>query len=207
MIAQELVSTYDLDWNDGTVEVFVGAELQLHATPKEPIRAKAVIGTLEAYTFSLVHAAEAGRRLSTGDASTAARLRRIADVLDRVHSQDRHRLERHRMLAARTASRMAAAMSAYIDGAERGRVTLPGPHGEFRFQPSVSQETGASAHHEFHAMLEREALMAPAMLEMTMAMRGTNLEIRIGPCVDIVPRIDAIETMRVLAECDGEKGA
>jgi hypothetical protein len=202
IVGDELIHGYSFDWSGGCVRISVGDELHLDVETGSTMRTIDPIGVLEASTFSIVHAPETGPTPSGDGRATAARLRRIARVLERSVKQDGRRLESHEEAAALLRSRLSAILTAYTDDAHHGAVRMPGPHGPFSFSPARRDLRDPVLQEGFAPLVERIASMAKPMISMTAGIRGTNIEIRIGSCRDLVQGTDPMETIRILADMD-----
>jgi len=197
-----ILSGFTPDWKAGTVTIMAAGEMHVDARPKDPVLVRHAIGTFAASTFTVIAETRIGDPEYVDGHAASVRLGWIADVLDRAVMQDRRRLERHERAAAATAGRLAAILSAHVEDAENGVLTLSGPHSAFSFEPLRRDGKPATIDAEFTRLVDLEAALAPPMTTMSAVMGGENLEIRLRSCRTAIQQADPMQTIRALAEID-----
>jgi hypothetical protein len=176
----------------------------MEARLKSPIGIPTSIGPIPVSSLSLVHRKEAGRRACSSIQCVAPRLRRICRVIERAVAQDRNRLRLHEINNASIASMLSAALTAHVDDAEAGRLTLPGPHLPFAFEAVRRDGRTPTTHSEFDLIVERASRMARPMMALGATLSGKNVEVRIGACTEVVHQADPMETIRILSGVEAQ---
>lgn len=204
IVGNTITEIHDLSWEDGSADVSMSDEFAMQARLKSSIGMPTSIGTIPFSSFSIIHHKESGRRPCSAIESVAPRLRRICRVLERAVAQNPNRLRLYELNNTFVATTLSAALTAYVDDAETGRMTLPGPHLPFGFEPIRRDGGTPTTHPEFDLIVERESHTVKPMMALSATLSGENVEVRIGACTDILQQADPMEAIRTLRGMEGE---
>lgn len=204
IVGSTITEIHDLSWEEGSADVSMSDEFGMEVRLKSPIGIPTSIGSIPISSLSLVHHKENGRRACSGIQSVAPRLRRICRVVERAVAQDPNRLRLHEMNNAAVASMLSAALTAHVDDAEAGRLTLPGPHLPFAFEAVRRDGRKPTTHSEFDLIVERASRMARPMIALGATLSGENVEVRMGACREVVHQADPMEAIRILNGTQGQ---